>query len=124
MAKFKVKIKNSVLKSLDKSAVMALEQTAEAVKTDVIQAQVIPFDSGALQNESTFIDTSKSSQGKASIIADTPYARKIYFHPEFNFQTINNPNARGEWFEDWIDGTKRDFAKKVFITRYKKLTGV
>ena len=34
----------------------ALEQTAEALHTEVVQAQVMPFDTGHLQNEdATFV---------------------------------------------------------------------
>lgn len=124
MATVKIKMKDKVLRNLDRSVVAALEQTAEAVKTDVIQAEVIPFDSGTLQNESTFIDTSESSNGRVSIVSDTPYARKVYFHPEFAFRKDNNINATANWYDDWIDGGKKDFARRVFAKLYKKMTGV
>lgn len=28
-----------------------------------------------------------------------PYARKLYYHPEYNFSTEHNPEAGGYWFE-------------------------
>lgn len=121
MATVKVNINQSAINKLTKGAVNALEKTAEAVKTDVINAQVIPFDMGTLQNESTFIYISK---GKVSIVSDTPYARRLYHHPEFNFQKVNNKNAKGEWFKDWIEGDKKDFAQEAFKKFYKQETGV
>ena len=36
----------------------ALVQTVEALHTEVVQAQIMPRDTGNLQNESTFVDTS------------------------------------------------------------------
>ena len=92
----------------------ALIKTADAVKTDVQQSQTMPFDSGQLQNRSTFVDDSKASSGKASVVSDTPYARRLYFHPEYKFSTRDNPNAGGAWFEPYISGAKKEYAKKVF----------
>lgn len=92
----------------------ALLKTADAVKTDVQQSQTMPFDKGQLQNRSTFVDASKASSGKASVVSDTPYARRLYFHPEYHFSDKENPNAGGAWFEPYISGAKKDYAKKVF----------
>jgi hypothetical protein len=120
MANFKVKMNKKFMKKLTAEAVTALEETAEAVKTDVIKAQVIPFDSGALQNDSTFVDTSESKKGIARLVSDTPYARRVYFHPEFKFQKVNNKNAKGEWYNDWLEGNKKNFAKKTYKRLYKE----
>jgi len=92
----------------------ALIKTADAVKTDLQQSQTMPFDSGQLQNRSTFVDDSKASSGKVLVVTDTPYARRLYFHPEYNFSTEENLNAGGAWFEPYISGAKKDYAKKVF----------
>ena len=91
-----------------------LVKTADAMKTDLVQSQTMPFDTGALQNNSTFIDDSKRTQNKVKIVSDTPYARRLYFHPEYNFQKTKNPKAGGQWFEPYISGAKKDFAKKTF----------
>jgi hypothetical protein len=104
--------------------VTALEQTAEALHTEVVQAQVMPRDSGHLQNDSTFVDCSRSKSGKVSLVSQTPYARRLYFHPEYNFRTTENPNAQGKWLEDWINGDKKDFCKDTFSALYKQLGGV
>ena len=88
-----VKMNFPKIQQLTRAQVMALEQTAEALHTNVVQAQVFPRDTGNLQNESTFVDYSESSQGKVSIISSTPYARRLYFHPEYHFQKTENPNG-------------------------------
>lgn len=118
----RVKLNMPRINGLSKAAVSALEQTAEALHTEVVQAQVFPRDTGALQNESTFVDTSESAQGKVSIISSTPYARRLYFHPEYHFSTDANPNARGEWYEDWLPGgSKEDFAPDTFKKLYRRI---
>ncbi len=110
---------------LSQAQVTALEETAEALHTEVIQAQVFPRDTGTLQNESTYVDTSESGRGKVSIVSTTPYARRLYFHPEYHFHTDANPNAKGKWYEDWLPGgTEADFCANAFKQIYRRLTGV
>lgn len=120
-----VKLNMPRIRQLSKAAVIALEMTAEALHTEVVQAQVFPFDTGNLQNESTFVDCSDSSKGKVTLVSNTPYARRLYYHPEYNFQKDENPNARGNWYEDWLPGgSKADFAPNAFKKIYKKVGGV
>ena len=105
--------------------ITALEQTAEALHTEVVQAQVFPRDTGHLQNESTFLDRSESSHGKVSIVSSTPYARRLYFHPEYHFSKSANPHAKGMWYEDWLPGGKEaDFAVKTFKEFYRRMAGI
>lgn len=118
----RVRMNQNALRQLSQAAVIALEQTAEAVKTEVISHNVMPFDTGTMQNESMSIDISKSNRGKVSITVDTPYARRLYYHPEYNFKTDKNPNARGLWFDPWIDGEKKDFAGRAFSELYRRNT--
>ncbi len=120
-----VKMNLPRIRQLTQAAVTALELTAEALHTEVVQAQVFPFDTGDLQNESTFVDTSDSAKGKVTLVSSTPYARRLYYHPEYHFQKEENPNARGEWYEDWLPGgSKEDFAANAFKRFYKKVGGV
>lgn len=121
----RVKLNMSRINQLGKAQVTALEQTAEALHTEVVQAQVVPRDTGNLQGESFFVDTSQSQSGRVSLVHSTPYARRLYFHPEYNFSKAENPNAKGKWFEDWEPGGKyEDFANKAFKQIYRRLTGV
>lgn len=124
-ANSKIKLNMAKIRQLSQSQIAALEQTAEALHTEVVQAQVFPFDSGNLQNESTFVDYSNSSKGSVSIVSSTPYARRLYFHPEYHFKTDENPNARGEWYEDWLPGgEKSDFAIQAYKKIYRRLAGL
>lgn len=120
-----VKLNMPRIKQLSQAAVTALEMTAEALHTEVVQAQVMPFETGNLQNESTFVDYSESSRGKVTLVSSTPYARRLYYHPEYNFQTNENSNAQGEWYKDWLPGgSKANFAPKAFKEFYKRVGGV
>ena len=111
------------IKQLTDTAVKALEMTAEALHTEIVQAQVVPFDTGNLQNESFFVDTSQSKAGKVTLVHSTPYARRLYFHPEFDFQKDENPNAKGLWFQDWMEGGEHeDFAKETFAKIFRRLS--
>lgn len=120
----KVTINTQKIRQLTRAQITALEQTAEALHTEVVQAQVMPRDSGNLQNESSFVDNSQSSAGKSSLVASTPYARRLYYHPEYDFQTDENPNAKGHWFEDWIDGNQKNFCKNTFKEFYRRAGGL
>ena len=120
-----VKMNMPRIRQLTGAAVKALERTAEALHTEVVQAQVMPRDTGNLQNESTFVDYSQSARGKASLVSSTPYARRLYYHPEYNFQTDENPSAQGEWYKDWLPGGKKEnFAPEAYKVFFKKLGGV
>lgn len=120
-----VKFNMPVIRKLTDASVTALEQTAEALHTEVIQAQVIPRDTGTLQNEAFFVDMTESSKGKVSLVHSTPYARRLYFHPEYHFKKDENPRARGAWFKDWLSGGKdSDFVSITFQKMYRRLAGL
>ena len=113
------------LKKLCKAQIAALEKTAEALHTEIVQAQVMPFDTGNLQNDNTFVDYTNSSTGRVQIVSATPYARRLYYHPEYNFSTLENPFAGGEWFTPWLPGgIYQDFAQNAFRRFYKRESGV
>lgn len=114
MSKIKVNWNFGAVRQVEQAVATALEQTAQAVITDVVDEQVMPMDTGTLQNSSTFVETSESSTGVVGIISDTPYARRLYYHPEYNFRTSKNKNAGGKWFQPWIDGDKKEFAADAF----------
>lgn len=74
-----------------------------------------PQDTSALINSSLLA----SRVGEGILIWDTPYSRKLYWNPGFNFSTDKNPNARAMWFEaaksmfisDWIAMTQKEVNK-------------
>lgn len=124
-ARSTVKINIPKINNLTASAVKALEMTGAALLSEVKNAEVFPFKTGNLQNESTFVDDSHAAQGRIEIISSTPYARRLYYHPEYNFNHRFNANARGRWYEPWLPGGQQeDFAQKAFAAIYKKETGL
>lgn len=119
-----VRIDPAKLKRISLAQAKALAETAEALHTEIVQAQVMPRDMGNLQNESTFVDDSRVERGTASIVSNTPYARRLYYHPEYDFSTEENPNARGKWFEPWMKGGEyEDFARKAYKEFLKREIG-
>ena len=119
-----VKINKGVLKKLTRAQITALEKTAEDILENVRQSQVIPRDTGTLQNEGTFVDYSKSAQGSCSIVSATPYARRLYYHPEYDFSKDENPNARGKWFEPWANGDKKERVRELYKIHYREEAGL
>ena len=118
----KIKIDRRKVAKVVEAAVMAAEQTAFAIKSDVEEAQVIPYETGDLSGSD--VDRSRRKSGKFNIVHSMPYARRLYWHPEYNFRTDKNPNARGEWYEPWLTGDRKKFAnesfKKLFRRQLKK----
>lgn len=120
-----IKLNIPAIRKLTQAQVTALEQTAEALHTEVVQAQVVPFQTGNLQNESFFVDDSESSRGKVTLVHSTPYARRLYFHPEYHFSEDENPDAKGKWFEDWEPGGKEEaWARDAYKRIYRRLAGL
>ena len=131
-----VKLNMPMVRRLTAAAQVSLAQTAEAIHTDVVQRQVMPRDTGTLQNESTFIYTQDIANGKVELISSTPYARRLYYHPEYNFHQSPwtdesgkrheaNANAKGRWLDDYLKGGKKqNFAKNAFAKLYKRNAGL
>jgi hypothetical protein len=111
------------LRTLSRAQAQALAMTAQQVLNEVRNDAVIPFDTGATQNEGTSVDDSQATAGKASIVTDTPYARKLYFHPEYNFNQSKNANARGEWWEDWLNGSRKNRPRQIFSLMLRRTAG-
>lgn len=114
------KVNKTNLKILDSTMQKTLVKATDAMKTDVMESQTMPFDTGEMQNRNTFLDDSKVFKGIVLIRVDTPYSRRLYYHPEFNFKTHKNPNARGLWFEPYIIGNKKLFLSMNFARLLKK----
>ena len=93
----------------------ALVATMGELQDRIREEQVIPRDMGALQGEKFYVDDSMKDEGIVSLVNEGPYARRLYYHPEYNFQTESwidangvqhggNRNAQGMWFSLWQKG--------------------
>lgn len=121
----KIKLNMPVVKQLDKAKQQALEQTGDALLKQVKNTQVMPFDTGNLQNDITAVDYSQSANGVVKIVSSTPYARRLYFHPEYNFSRKENIAAGGKWFSPWLEGgTRQNFCSRAFVKLYRKEAGL
>lgn len=112
--KVQVKLNHKNIDSISREAMISLIETADATKSDLVQSKTMPFDTGTLQNRSTFVDKTDSAKGIVSIVSDTPYSRRLYYHPEYRFKTDKNQNAGGLWFEPYINGNKNKFCQNAF----------
>lgn len=121
--KVSAKMNQQALATLAKAQRQALEMTGQQVLNDLRNEQTMPFDTGNMQNDQTFVETEQSSQGKVSIVTDVPQGRRLYFHPEYNFQTGKNPNAGAGWFDPYVDGDKTPLIKKWFKQFVKRNGG-
>ena len=113
MGKSSVKLEFDVKSLQDK--VKRLGKTGTAMLTNEVikdSNYFIPYDEGELMRSA--IRESIPEEGKA--IWDTPYARRLYYNPQYNFNVAGefkpgedgnpgrwspgNPNAGGLWFEN------------------------
>jgi Minor capsid protein len=55
----------------------------------------IPYREGYLERSGV----RRTNPGNGKVIWDMPYARRLYYNPQFNFSKTAHPNAQGLWFE-------------------------
>lgn len=121
--KVNVKMNDKMILLMSKAQKQAAVMTMEALKRDIEKAEIVPRDIGTLE-ESVTANTGFINKGTVKLEYNTPYARRLYYHPEYNFQTEENANAQGKWLDTYIDGDKKDYAKDTYKKIFKMLTGV
>ena len=89
------------LKHIDDELARALGISAHLLQDEIRDAQVIPRMDGTLSGEAFKVDDSHAKSGVVRFSFNTPYARRLYYHPEYNFRTDQNPNAQGLWLRHW-----------------------
>lgn len=103
-----IKIDTAALAAISSAAVRAAALAMETVKTDLVNSQSVPFDTGTLQG-SIFADQFRDGDDiHTTLQTDGPQARRLYFHPEYNFQRGNNPNAGAEWYAPYLPGGSKE----------------
>ncbi len=96
---------------------LTVSSAAELLRDDIL--------SSGYEQKVTRRPTATGSYIERTEVTQTPYARRLYYHPEYNFQTDENPFAGGEWYKPWLPGgISEDFAKEAFRKFYKKAGGV
>lgn len=122
----KIELNTAMIAQLNEAIIRALEKTGEVVLADIRNAAVMPFDVGTMQNDNTYISDVYEESGyiAVNIITDAPQARRLYYHPEYNFQKGKNANAGGEWTKPWQDGGERaGFVRETFAALLKEEVG-
>lgn len=100
-----VKLNQPAIEAIQRAMQDAALEAVGLLRTEVTTAQVMPFDTGTMQNARTAVVQDVLPDAvHTALVTDTPYARRLYHHPEYHFQTSKNPNARGEWLHDWLPG--------------------
>lgn len=118
----KITLDMQAIKRLEKEVMESAELAMKQLKTDLINSQTMPRDIGIMQNQETFIPPVEGNC--VQLVTGSPQARRLYYHPEYNFQQGKNKSAGAGWLEPYISGDKKDFVKDKFVEIYKKRTGV
>ena len=111
------------LKMLKQAQIIACKKTAMKMLAEKVESQEIPMNEGTLQNVLTDVDDSSAKQGTVSIVSQGPYAARLYYNPQYNFNHEFNKNAKGEWWEDYLTGKNKDRPEKLFKYFYKEAAG-
>lgn len=120
MPKVEIKLNLSSLDGIRREIMDAALETMAAVKGEVVTAQVVPFNDGTLEGSMGAIDQAvhEGEIVTSLCVGDTPYARRLYHHPEYDFQKVNNANAQGKWMEPWLPGGEHEsFIPETFENR-------
>ena len=91
-----LKIDEKALKNVDKAVKITTKEFTKALGDILIEKEVIPYKSGALQDSQTIKGI---NQYAVRLTYNMPYASRVYYHPEFNFNQKHNKYAQGEWVE-------------------------
>lgn len=90
----------NALKTIKRAYALAFAKTVHQLVTDIENEQVLPFREGTL-SDSRHVDINNL---EADISWNTPYSRRLYYHPEFNFSKEHHINAQGLWCDYWLYG--------------------
>lgn len=108
--KITIKLNQQKINDIKNIAKVSALEAVESLQTDLVSSQTMPFDNGDMQNNQTFAEQTENG---ATLITGSPQARRLYYHPEYNFQK-KNANAGAYWLEPYINGVKKDFLKTSF----------
>ena len=119
--KISIKLDYAKIRQIEQAALAAASETLEAVYTDLVSSQTMPFDTGDMQNNQTVVESTDTG---AVLVTGSPQARRLYYHPEYNFQRGKNVNAGAYWLEPYISGSKKEFVKAEFTEILRRRTGI
>lgn len=118
-----VTINDAAISKIADNQEKAMKIMLDAVKTDVSQRQVVPFRDGLLKDSVSTGTMVQNDYTLGWIGWDTPYARRLYFHPEYNFRQDKHANAMGLWMTYYQYGPGYDWIRKSYATALKIAAG-
>ena len=81
-------------------------QTAEELHGRVLKKMLCPCATQVPWRVNMFVDDLVLKEVMWSSLHLMPYARRLYYHPEYHFNKEHNPNAGGKWLAPWLKGGK------------------
>lgn len=112
-----IKLDTTAIARIEKAVNDSALSAMESVRTHLVDSQTMPFDTGDMQNNQTFV--AKTDEG-AALITGSPQARRLYYHPEYNFQQGKNKNAGALWLEPYIKGSEKTLASDAFSAELER----
>lgn len=122
-AKATITINEAAIAKIVENQEKAMKILLDAIKTDVSQRQVVPFRDGLLKDSVSTGTMVQNGYTLGWIGWDTPYARRLYFHPEYNFRQGKHANAMGLWMTYYQYGPGHDWIIKSYATALKITAG-
>lgn len=123
--KIEIKLDKQAIKNIENAAKAAALEAMEKLRKDLLDSETMPFDTGDMQSNQTFVSVEgeETINGEdtysVSLVTGSPQARRLYYHPEYQFQQGHNDNAGALWLEPYINGDKKDFVKQEYIKALK-----
>lgn len=121
--KVTVKMDKKGLSTIKSAQIIAIKKTAMKMLAEKVEAQEIPMNEGTLQNVLTDVDDHAANQGVVQIVSQGPYAARLYYNPQYNFNQEFNTNAKGEWWEDFLTGKNKNRPQKLYEFFLKQSSG-
>lgn len=128
--KIEIKLDHNAIREIENSARKAAAEAMEKLRKDLLDSETMPFDTGDMQNNQTFVSVEgeETINGEdtysVSLVTGSPQARRLYYHPEYQFQQGHNDNAGALWLEPYISGDKKDFVQTEFTKIFKEKSGI
>lgn len=128
--KVKVTLNKAVIQRISDAAKAAAVDTMEQLYTDLVNSKTMPFASGDMQNNQTFVAVEGEDiingveTYSVSLVTGSPQARRLYYHPEYNFQRGTNKNAGAYWLEPYISGNKKNFIRDKYTELFRRRAGL
>ena len=109
-----ITIDSNFKKAIEAEIEEAMRLTMEDFRSEVVRSQTMPNDNGEMEKDTFTVVEKSPNLIVGSLITDKPYARYQYYgvtkptdeipSRPLNYQTVNNPNARSKWLEEYEDG--------------------